>query len=237
MARFATPPMRSSLDSKTVRPGLAAYSFYRADRRPLSRTQAKPARRTKPGSSSAAKVLTVLAVVIAAFIGYHSATSSSSSNGAAPFINLTPTANQSNPCAAGNLPKYIIVGIGKRHLWACAVHKQVYDTPAITGMTAHASTTTPTGTYKIYAKQTNITLTGSDEAGSWNDPVHYWMPFLDNQYGTYGFHDATWRPGNPFGKVSPSSSDASHGCVELPLPASAWLFNWADIGTPVAIEA
>lgn len=229
--------MRTSLETKTIRPGLAAYSFYRSDRRPLSRAQIKPARRAKTGSSLAAKVLTVLAVLVAAFIGYRTATAPDSSNASAPLINLTHPANQAKPCASGNLPKYIIVSISQRHLWACAVHKQVYDTPVITGMTAHASTTTPTGMYKIYAKQTNLTLTGSDEAGSWNDPVHYWMPFLDNQFGTYGFHDATWRPGDPFGKISPSSSDASHGCVELPLAASAWLFNWADIGTTVAIEA
>ncbi|MGH7194071.1 MAG: L,D-transpeptidase family protein, partial [Candidatus Saccharimonadales bacterium] len=54
---------------------------------------------------------------------------------------------------------------------------------------------------------------------------------------TYGFHDATWRPNSEFGKVSPDSSNASHGCVELPLSTAAWLYGWAGIGTTVRIES
>jgi lipoprotein-anchoring transpeptidase ErfK/SrfK len=96
---------------------------------------------------------------------------------------------------------------------------------------------TPTGTYHIYAKQTDTTLTGSDSTGSWNDYVYYWMPFLDNQYGTYGFHDATWRPANAFGNVDPYSSKGSHGCVELPLATSKWLYNWSAVGTTVTINS
>jgi lipoprotein-anchoring transpeptidase ErfK/SrfK len=63
------------------------------------------------------------------------------------------------------------------------------------------------------------------------------MPFLNNQHGTYGFHDATWRPDNEFGTVSPDSSEASHGCVELPLATSAWLYAWAPVGTTVTIQS
>ncbi|MCB0174853.1 MAG: L,D-transpeptidase, partial [Anaerolineae bacterium] len=25
----------------------------------------------------------------------------------------------------------------------------------------------------------------------------------------------------------------SHGCVNLPIPAAEWLFNWANVGTKV----
>jgi lipoprotein-anchoring transpeptidase ErfK/SrfK len=63
------------------------------------------------------------------------------------------------------------------------------------------------------------------------------MPFLDNQYGTYGFHDATWRKDSEFGKVDPNSADASHGCVELPLATAKWLYSWAPVGTAVTIES
>jgi lipoprotein-anchoring transpeptidase ErfK/SrfK len=63
------------------------------------------------------------------------------------------------------------------------------------------------------------------------------MPFLNNKYGTYGLHDATWRASTDFGNISPSSSLASHGCVEMPLAAAAWLFDWAAIGTTVTIQA
>jgi lipoprotein-anchoring transpeptidase ErfK/SrfK len=96
---------------------------------------------------------------------------------------------------------------------------------------------TPVGTYHIYAKEINLYLKGSDSTGSWNDYVNYWMPWLDNQYGQYGFHDATWRPDSAFGNISPYSSDASHGCVELPLATAKWLYNWAQIGTTVTVES
>ena len=94
---------------------------------------------------------------------------------------------------------------------------------------------TPTGTFHIYSKITNTTLKGSDSTGSWDAPVSYWMPFLSNQYGQYGFHDATWRSPDEFGNVSPDSKNASHGCVELPLDAVAWVYNWAPIGTQINI--
>ncbi len=121
-------------------------------------------------------------------------------------------------------------------MWACQGQKVVYDTPVVTGMEQYAADKTPTGTYHIYAKQTDTTLTGSDNTGNWSDPVHYWMPFLNNQYGTYGFHDATWRPDTAFGHIDPNSTQASHGCVELPLAASTWLYNWAQVGTTLTIE-
>jgi lipoprotein-anchoring transpeptidase ErfK/SrfK len=103
-------------------------------------------------------------------------------------------------------------------------------------MSIYADTITPTGTYHIFAKESNTYLTGSDQAGSWDDHVYYWMPFLDNQYGTYGLHDATWRAPDQFGNISPDSPQASNGCVELPLATAQWLYHWVVIGTTVTIN-
>lgn len=153
------------------------------------------------------------------------------------------TANQStatpapNPCAGNNLDKFISISISARHMWVCEQAKQVYDSPVITGMEKLAADLTPTGTYHIYAKQTDLTLKGADSTGSWSDPVSYWMPFLNNQYGTYGFHDATWRNPNEFGNIDPNSNKGSHGCVELPLATSKWLYNWAEVGTTLTITS
>lgn len=142
-----------------------------------------------------------------------------------------------NPCSSNNLNQLVLVSVTQRHLWACAYQTAVYDSSVITGMDFLAADLTPTGTYHIYAKYQDTYLKGSDSTGSWNDYVYYWEPFLDNQYGQYGFHDATWRSASDFGNISPDSNKASHGCVELPLATAKWLFNWTFIGSTVTIES
>lgn len=138
-------------------------------------------------------------------------------------------------CVGNTLDKKVFVSVGKRHMWACEKSAQVYDTAVITGMEFLAADLTPRGTYSIYGKQLNQTLRGSDSTGSWNDFVYYWMPFLDNQYGTYGFHDATWRADNDFGNIDPNTKEASHGCIEMPLAAMKWLYGWMPIGATLTV--
>jgi lipoprotein-anchoring transpeptidase ErfK/SrfK len=144
----------------------------------------------------------------------------------------------SSACAGNTLAQVLIVSISARHLWACADSSQLYDTAVITGDINVPADVTPIGTYYIYSKQTDTHLIGSDSRGSWNDYVNYWMPFYDSPaYGIFGLHDATWRTAQDFGNISPDSDDASHGCVELPLAAAAWIYNWSVVGTTVKIEA
>lgn len=140
-----------------------------------------------------------------------------------------------NPCSENGLDQLIIVSISQRALWACNNTTVSYTSSVVTGMDFLAADKTPTGTYHIYAKQRDVHLVGHDTTGSWNDFVYYWMPFLTNQYGQYGFHDATWRPNNAFGNISPDSTSASHGCVECPLNAAKWLYTWSNVGTTVTI--
>jgi hypothetical protein len=140
-----------------------------------------------------------------------------------------------NECAGNTLSQELLVSISKRHLWACAGATTKYDSAVVTGQEKLAADLTPTGTYHVYSKQTDLYLNGSDSTGSWHDYVHYWMPWLSNKYGIYGFHDATWRKASAFGNISPNSSDASHGCVELPLATAKWVYDWAPIGTTVKI--
>lgn len=226
--------MKSSpLESKTVRPGLTAYSFYRSDRRPVGRgaVQAKPGRRHGHTTVSLLLLIVVGLGLLTGLRVYQSSHKPPQSGTEAAAV-----ADGPRQCAGNSLGKLIVVSIGERHLWACQYHKVVHDAPVVTGMEKLAADLTPTGTYQIYAKQTDTTLTGSDSTGNWSDPVKYWMPFLDNQYGTYGFHDATWRPDSAFGNISPDSSNASHGCVELPLATSQWLYGWADVGTTVTVK-
>ena len=139
-------------------------------------------------------------------------------------------------CYNNKLAKELIVIISEQHLWACHYNQLIFNSPVVTGDEHFVADTTPIGTYKIYNKQTNINLTGSDEMGSWNVHVRYWMAFLSNQYGIFGIHDASWVPDHDFGLIKPDSLKASHGCIELPLSSVAWVYNWAPVGTTLLIK-
>ena len=157
-----------------------------------------------------------------------------------PTTSQTATPIASTPvtdCSGNTSPQLLIVSISERHLWACNSSDLAYQTAVVTGDTNVAADATPIGTYHIYSKQTNLYLTGSDSRGSWNDYVYYWMPFLSNQYGVFGLHDATWRAPTDFGNISPDSDNASHGCVELPLSAAQWIYTWANVGTTIVINS
>lgn len=138
-------------------------------------------------------------------------------------------------CDNHSKSKLVIVSISARELWACSMNKLSYKSPVITGYIKNPDNLTPVGVYYIQSKQTDQVLTGSDKLGSWKDKVKYWMPFLYNQYGAYGLHDAQWRNPNEFGNTSPYSEKASHGCVELPLQTATFIYNWVNIGTEVDI--
>jgi lipoprotein-anchoring transpeptidase ErfK/SrfK len=242
--------MATPLQNKTVRPGsFTNYSYYHAKNDSRSNKTPKAKKRHY------LRWLVLLAIV---GVSVYAITNHSSANPANTISTemknkassqkpkLTPTmSNQvssaatsnTGECSSNTLPKLVLVSISDQHLWACQGSTELYDSPVITGIAAHPDTVTPTGTYDIYGKYTDTTLTGCDSTGCWKDPVSYWMPFLHNQYGSYGLHDATWRDPSLFGNVSPSSSNGSQGCVELPLATAAWLYNWVDIGTPVTIKS
>ena len=175
--------------------------------------------------------LVSLVLIIIFAITYISNTQNSSTS-----ILITNTNISSGKYCKSNIySKLIIVSINRRHLWACNESSLAYDSTIITGNENLSSDATPIGNYKIYNKLTSQDLIGSNSNTSWNDHVNYWLPFLQNQYGEYGFHDATWRNSNEFGNVSPYTSQASHGCIELPLTTAAWIYNWASIDTNISI--
>ncbi len=139
-------------------------------------------------------------------------------------------------CAGNTLSQKIIVSISSQHMWACADTIQKYDNAIITGKQLNDDLT-PLGTYRVYTKETNTRLKGCDSAGCWDDPVSYWMPFVIVSGGTIGFHDASWRTAADFGSIGTSSPNGSHGCVEMPLAAAKWLYDWAPIGTTVVVQS
>jgi hypothetical protein len=85
---------------------------------------------------------------------------------------------------------------------------------------------TPVGNYTVYAKDAVTDMSGL--AGS--DQEYYVpnVPWVLWFYRGYSIHGAYWH--NDFGNVR------SHGCVNVPVDAGAWIFAWAPVGTPVIVH-
>ncbi len=132
------------------------------------------------------------------------------------------------PCTANTRPRWVFVSLRRQHLWMCARHRVVKDSAITSGMLGQY-TETPTGDYRIQGRDRNTTLTlitGDTYA------VKYWIPF---DAPLFGFHDSSWQD-FPYGSARYKTA-GSHGCVHMPLAAIRFLYNWADVGTPVRIRA
>jgi hypothetical protein len=127
------------------------------------------------------------------------------------------------PAARG---KAVLVDIGDQRARMCRSGQQMRTTPVTTGASA-LGYGTPTGSWRVYARARNTTLYPA-AGGAY--PVNYWMPYS----GPYGFHDSPWQH---FRYGSPRyTTRGSHGCVHVPGPMMAWLFDWARVGTRVTIH-
>jgi hypothetical protein len=80
---------------------------------------------------------------------------------------------------------------------------------------------TITGQYYIYVKYEYADMAGP---GYYLPNVPYVMYF----YSGYGIHGTYWH--NNFG------TPMSHGCINLTIPDSEWLYYWADVGTLINIH-
>lgn len=87
-----------------------------------------------------------------------------------------------------------------------------------TGTWAHP---TVEGQYHIYVKYRYTDMAGP---GYYLPDVPYTMYFYDG----YGLHGTYWH--NNFG------TPMSHGCINLSIPDSEWLYHFADVGTLVNIH-
>ncbi|MFO0955636.1 MAG: L,D-transpeptidase family protein [Candidatus Saccharibacteria bacterium] len=125
-------------------------------------------------------------------------------------------------------PRYIEVNLSRQYLWAYENGQVVYSTPVTSGATG-AGFPTVTGTFAIYYKARNTYLNGRPYGYNYNVFVQYWMPF----YSGYGLHDASWR--SSFGGAD-YYYGGSHGCVNMPNAAAAFLYDWAPVGTPVWVH-
>ncbi len=119
--------------------------------------------------------------------------------------------------------KRIVVNTESQTLTAYENGQVVYQTAVSTGLPSHATTH---GTFSIYSKLPSQEMKGgSVEYGYYDLPNVPNVMYFD---GGQAIHGAYWH--NNFG------SEMSHGCVNAPLAASAWLYNWAPVGTTVEVN-
>ena len=118
--------------------------------------------------------------------------------------------------------KLITVDTGAQMLYAWDNGNVVYQTPVSTGL---PQSPTVLGDYNIYLKYKSQEMIGySPVEGAYDLPN---VPNVMYFYQGYSIHGAYWH--NNFGHPM------SNGCVNTPIPASEWLYNWTPTGTKVEI--
>jgi lipoprotein-anchoring transpeptidase ErfK/SrfK len=140
-----------------------------------------------------------------------------------------PFQTETNRVVTLQYGKYIEINLKSQHMWVYQDQKVIYESPITSGATG-AGFPTVQGLFSIQAKQTNRNLNGYAIGYNYNVFVKYWMPF----FGNYGMHDASWR--SSFGGPD-YYYGGSHGCVNMPEGAAAFLYGWADVGTPVWVHS
>jgi lipoprotein-anchoring transpeptidase ErfK/SrfK len=126
---------------------------------------------------------------------------------------LTPT---SLPVITSD--RWILVKLSEQMLYAYEGDQIVNSFMVSTGL---ANTPTVVGRFAVYIKYRYTNMSGP---GYFLEDVEYTQYF----YKDYGIHAATWH--NNFG------TPMSHGCVNMRLEDSKWLFEWTKIGTVVYIQ-
>lgn len=135
----------------------------------------------------------------------------------------------SKPAPAAAAPsqgsaKQLVIDISDQWLYAYQGGEQVFTAPVATGKDGF---NTPTGSFSVYAKVPLQTMRGSLNGESWVVPN---VPHAMYFNGSVALHGTYWH--NLFG----SGVRISHGCVNLPLDAAAWLYDWARVGTSVTVR-
>jgi len=145
----------------------------------------------------------------------------------AEIISDTPTPEYAAPTVAPYIPPqvasnggthWIDVDLSQQRVYAYEGESLVNSFLVSTGTW---QTPTVTGSFKIWIKVRSQAMTGP---GYYLPDVPYVMFF----YKDYGLHGTYWH--NNFG------TPMSHGCVNLTIPDSEWLYNFSSVGTVVNVH-
>ena len=117
---------------------------------------------------------------------------------------------------------YIEISIDDQHLWYFEDGKCIFDCDVVTGKD---KTPTPKGAFDIMELKTNETMRGSYGTAF----AQYWLRLT---YSGIGIHAADWR-GSFGGNIY--HSNGSHGCINVSVANSKWLYENIKRKTPVVI--
>ena len=117
--------------------------------------------------------------------------------------------------------KEIIISLENQKLYKLENGRIIESFPVSSGVNGHR---TPTGKFKVHSK-TPHAWSNKYECSMLN-----WMAFTND--GLYGLHALK---GTKY--LNKLGRRASHGCVRLSPDAAITLYEWADVGTPVTIDA
>jgi lipoprotein-anchoring transpeptidase ErfK/SrfK len=135
-------------------------------------------------------------------------------------------------------PKFIVVSFQDQHFWAYQNGQAVTDTATTTGVRGVTDYGTDFGPLKVASKDHPWKMHSPYPKGS-----QYYYPDTVVQWAVWftptkleSFHDASWEPDSQLGPGSQyDTSTRSHGCIHIPAATAQWMYNWADIGTPVIV--
>ncbi len=145
----------------------------------------------------------------------------------AEIVADTPTPEYTAPTATPYIPPQVAGSGGEHWIDVDLSQQRVYAYEGDTLMNSFVVSTgtwqtpTVTGSYKVWIKLRSAAMSGP---GYYLPDVPYIMYF----YGSYGLHGTYWH--NNFG------TPMSHGCVNLTIPDSEWLYNFSSVGTVVNVH-
>jgi hypothetical protein len=119
--------------------------------------------------------------------------------------------------------RWIDISLSNYTITAYEGNNAVFSTAIVVGA---PETPTVTGTFHTYWKLETQTMTGPNVDGS--EFTQEDVPWVMYFYADFAIHGAYWR--YSFGYAG------SHGCVNLPVPDAAWMYNWAPVGTRVEVH-
>jgi lipoprotein-anchoring transpeptidase ErfK/SrfK len=119
--------------------------------------------------------------------------------------------------------RYIDVSLTEQKLRLFDNGVEVFSSPAATGI---PDAETPLGTYTVQYRIEKARFQGVYPDGRQYDVPE--VPWILAFLGDYTIHAAPWRAS--FGRVG------SNGCVSLPLDAAKFVYDWAEVGTPIHIH-